>query len=93
MSVPRWTPGPWRLVSENCILGSDDEPLAGVVLSPQRSKTENEANASLIAAAPTLYEALAVIVVADCALGKPLPRATLKRADAALAQARGEPAC
>jgi len=98
MGETRWTPGPWEWEWAVTGLGSSDGRVLTkerhfalgfptcIAVSPRMvTKEQWEANASLLAAAPDLYEALVgVIAVAD--------RATVEfdRARAALALARGE---
>jgi hypothetical protein len=90
MNEPKFTPGPWyaekRTYQTNgyYIMGSDSEGNRltdghGAVVKIRRTETKNfEANAHLIAAAPTMYAALQ-----EC-------QKALAAAEAALAKARGE---
>ena len=70
MPAEAWTAGPWFVCGEPPInqhwfpgrtIGSEAEGTRICDLTPLRSDEENKANARLIAAAPTLYEALSAL--------------------------------
>lgn len=66
----KFTPGPWFVNADFYVYGADGRkiqgeyfdgveiPLVCDVKSDSRDRTENKANAALIAAAPEMYEAL-----------------------------------
>lgn len=61
-----WAPGPWRTTGADDprrggILDADGKPLATTYWRDAGGEAELEANARLIAAAPDLYRALAVV--------------------------------
>lgn len=113
-AAPKFTPGPWTISRSRsgypyqiCALKQDDSAPGRVGTRITRwgaislpSSAEGEANASLIAAAPELYEALrAVIAEADegrivSASGDYIesrgPHHVMQDARAALAKATGE---
>ena len=73
VSEPKWTPGPWIVIEPvaldyraPCIYGADKQSLVAIAEGggPKRAVTAREArsNAQLIAAAPELYEALALLL-------------------------------
>lgn len=102
MSGEKWTAGPWEAeewIGPDCRLGFE---VAQVNATPRETptryiarmmgdsegpaSTESEANARLIAAAPTMAAVLADVVMFFAGTDAPLG----KRARAALAKARGE---
>lgn len=98
-----WTPGPWRTTGPDNpqrggILDADGLPLATVYWRDGGGEAELEANASLIATAPTLVELLTEVVgVLERSFAGTLregaqrtPQEWLAAARAALAKARGE---
>jgi hypothetical protein len=85
-----FTPGPWRIVCrpygsglERHIYCGQQVPIAKLNGNP-RGRRESDANARLIAAAPELYEALAIARNILIANGLP----TSPKIDAALTKAR-----
>jgi hypothetical protein len=103
VSAPAWTPGPWfaRNIGEkeNCyaIGVPDDEGYGDAVCFVEEGSHATDgclhADARLIAAAPSLYEALveAEKAIDDCLnFRSHLSYAARDRARAALAKARGE---
>jgi hypothetical protein len=103
MNAPNTTPGPWTYDQTVCITGSEHLPCVvdayGLVVAECQddghSEIECEANAHLIAAAPELYEALALLFEhgpVDIAFaGNPVACDALEaKCRAALAKARGE---
>lgn len=98
MSAPAFTPGPWRVdLFKPCdiIAGGDYLKRTFVAFAGRGTDIPSEANARLIAAAPSLYEALAALRGnIGCASLVRNPNGIKLRADAdaALAQARGESA-
>ncbi len=92
MPNPPWTPGPWRIYEPpdprgSILIVEGHRSLAGTYRVAARS--EERANAHLIAAAPDLLDELenARVIIAGEA---PQYDQALKRIDAALAKARGE---
>jgi hypothetical protein len=112
MSETKFTPGPWRVEEGTTLVwgATSDEtsymkwPVARAELAQQWQKQgrptedEAEANARLIAAAPTLYEALeeavACIIANRATPGvfyeDSFEGSTLAKCEAVLAKARGE---
>lgn len=87
MSATQFTPGQWRVVSMAYNVKNGPQTEFGVVNSDRM----NEADASLIAAAPELYEALENLLNADVAdLSTMHPDLARTKALAALRKARGE---
>jgi len=97
MSETKWTPGPWK--NHGRIEGAPGPEHSAVaaytllarVYSTAFGDTENQdANATLIAAAPELYEAL--LTLAHCTIATTSSEwdAAWKKADKALAKARGK---
>lgn len=102
MNKPAWTPGPWR--------HEDDEPPRGqgwrvfnkdgydfalvYASADKRTASQAEANASLITAAPDLYEALDeainYLAVYAATIRDEKASALLNKCTAALSRARGE---
>ena len=106
MSETKFTPGPWFVDADFYVYGGDGRknqgeyfdgvefPLVCDVESDSRDRTENKANAALIAAAPEMYEFIRWIrsVPGQCAImkwRKFLPE-ILDKADEILHKARGE---
>lgn len=106
MSKTKFTPGPWFVDADFYVYGGDGRknqgeyfdgvefPLVCDVESDSRDRTENKANAALIAAAPEMYEFIRWIrsVQGQCAImkwRKFLPE-ILDKADEILHKARGE---
>ena len=106
MSETKFTPGPWFVDADFYVYGGDGRknqgeyfdgvefPLVCDVESDSRDRTENKANAALIAAAPEMYEFIRWIrsVQGQCAImkwRKFLPE-ILDKADEILHKARGE---
>ncbi len=101
------TPGPWRTEREGFSTVYVEARIDGGLIQEvaacgptEAGLEQQEANASLIAAAPDLLEALKEMVAGDAeaieeaqALGVPFPEemlATFKKARAAIARATGE---
>lgn len=93
MTEPKWTPGPWQLRSEDlrggrywCVI------LPGCEESTDLHEDDNgEANSRLIAAAPELYEALAVMLgMLNTSENPGDVLFACKQARLALAKARGD---
>ena len=106
MSKTKFTPGPWFVDADFYVYGGDGRknqgeyfdgvefPLVCDVESDSRDRTENKANAALIAAAPEMYEFIRWIrsVQGQCAIikwRKFLPE-ILDKADEILHKAEGE---
>lgn len=106
MSETKFTPGPWFVDADFYVYGGDGRknqgeyfdgvefPLVCDVESDSRDRTENKANAALIAAAPEMYEFIRWIrsVQGQCAImkwRKFLPE-ILDKADEILHKAEGE---
>lgn len=106
MSKTKFTPGPWFVDADFYVYGGDGRknqgeyfdgvefPLVCDVESDSRDRTENKANAALIAAAPEMYEFIRWIrsVQGQCAImkwRKFLPE-ILDKADEILRKAEGE---
>ena len=106
MSEEKFTPGPWFVDADFYVYGGDGRknqgeyfdgvefPLVCDVESDSRDRTENKANAALIAAAPEMYEFIRWIrsVQGQCAImkwRKFLPE-ILDKADEILHKAEGE---
>lgn len=106
MSKTKFTPGPWVVDADFYVYGGDGRknqgeyfdgvefPLVCDVESDSRDRTENKANAALIAAAPEMYEFIRWIrsVQGQCAImkwRKFLPE-ILDKADEILHKAEGE---
>lgn len=106
MSKTKFTPGPWVVDADFYVYGGDGRknqgeyfdlvefPLVCDVESDSRDRTENKANAALIAAAPEMYEFIRWIrsVQGQCAImkwRKFLPE-ILDKADEILHKARGD---
>ena len=84
MSKTKFTPGPWVVDADFYVYGGDGRknqgeyfdgvefPLVCDVESDSRDRTENKANAALIAAAPEMYEFIRWIrsVQGQCAIMK-----------------------
>lgn len=93
-SEPKWTAGPWKNggpddFGDHPIGHNADNLAVAAVVTNLRSPDEVAANAHLIAAAPDLYEALNVLVLALChEHNKNIPY--WQEAVSALAKARGE---
>ena len=99
-TAPAWTPGEW-FVSRQGLAGSivirgAGDPKTGPILASVSKfygsahvHGDHEANARLIAAAPTLYEALAAMC-REFTHGNPDQREAISAARAALALARRE---
>ena len=93
----QFTPGPWRtgpahVVRQQSVDGHGRRVtrfVAEAVLSAPFVEGERDANARLIAAAPELYAAVEELTASIRGKG-PGDGNTLKRADAALAKARGD---
>ncbi len=102
----KFTPGPWFVDADFYVYGGDGRknqgeyfdgvefPLVCDVESDSRDRTENKANAALIAAAPEMYEFIRWIrsVQGQCAImkwRKFLPE-ILDKADEILHKAEGE---
>lgn len=91
------TPGPWHVhegASDGCLVATT--AYGDKVISGEFSVSgESEANARLIAAAPSLLEALVIaegFIREICSIHKlPEPTATGARLRAAIARATGEP--
>jgi len=69
-----FTPGPWKIDASGNIFGQNARPICSANGSMSNLKreawqAENDANASLIAAAPEMYEALLSILSGDIAPG------------------------
>lgn len=93
MNEKQWTPGPWRIndgrKDEECIYIEAPHDGVATVFEPscwQKGDEERaatwQANAALIAAAPTLYDALEAAIVAL--------RVALSRHETAIAMARAD---
>ena len=80
----KWTPGPWHSRGFPTISAGKGKGMIAKVLERYMDRAEREANASLIAAAPELYEALEMM------LEFPKAGPSTSTARAALAKARGE---
>lgn len=94
-SETKFTPGPWSQGSRNrdCVwLQGKKEPGYGMGEGFDWIDCNSEANASLIAAAPDLYEALVMARQELCGLPHSLGYSFthIPNIDAALAKARGE---
>ena len=106
MNKTAFTPGPWFVDADFYVYGGDGRknqgeyfdgvefPLVCDVESDSRDRTENKANAALIAAAPEMYEFIRWIrsVQGQCAImkwRKFLPE-ILDKADEILHKAEGE---
>lgn len=106
MSETRFTPGPWFVETDFYVYGGDGRKIKGEYFdgvelplvcyagSDSRDRTENKANATLIAAAPEMYEFIRWIrsVQGQCAImkwRKFLPK-ILDKADEILRKAEGE---
>ena len=94
----QFTPGPWE-ADRTCVrnVGREHRFTAGLTRTAYASADEMLANASLIAAAPELFEALieGVAIEEGDLTGiewKMAVKAWLSKANAALSKARGEPA-
>ena len=90
----KYTPGPWE-ARRYCVWGPDAEYVAGTKTGI--SDETQEANATLIAAAPESHEAnIAALkyLIEDCAGGTPgnehLLYETIRRLRAAIAKAKGK---
>lgn len=101
MSETRFTPGPWRIVSERDdelkVKGPQDEWVADCADGFWSDEAdgwimadESEANAHLIAAAPDLYDTLVDLRAALAELDAELHAKAIAVIDLALAKARGE---
>ena len=75
MSEAKFTPGPWKLESDNYTGSNDESFLEWVEAGPARvylsrhnptERAEQVANANLIAAAPELYAALKAALIHPC---------------------------
>lgn len=93
----KFTPGPWKMAAnsvQTAINTEDNEKHIAMVNYNQRYMTENEhyANATLIAAAPELYNVLQEAVDEEEAYnsGKRVYALWFEKAKAVLAKARGE---
>lgn len=111
MSETKFTPGPWHVQKgfNTIFTTSDPAKQTGITIAIAKvlddqvgSQSECNANASLIAAAPDLYEALKEVLLAE-RLGTRPPETAMQaeekldrikyavnKAEAALAKARGE---
>ena len=91
------TPGPWEVVgSRICTVANDKERITLAKTEPGGAfamSEQQEANATLLAAAPAMYEALQIMVrAANVDEIDPLVMfASIERAKGALAQAEGKP--
>ena len=89
------TPGPWEVVgSRICTVANDKERITLAKTEPGGAfamSEQQEANATLLAAAPAMYEALQIMVrAANVDEIDPLVMfASIERAKGALAQAEG----
>lgn len=93
MSEPKWTPGPWRAGPRypQVIYSYESRVIARASYEYEWSadrRSEAIANGRLIAAAPMLYERLAILV-ADIEHGD-VPAGDVAAAKNVLAEARGE---
>ena len=92
-AAQKHTPGPWSVVNSHCVIGPHDELGTGGVAMcgmTRRTKTEQCANAALIASTPELLAALeACEAVLDDVQGIIQCRTELKYARAAIAKAKG----
>jgi hypothetical protein len=86
MSAPTFTPGPWH-VANSVQIRSERDQIAKVWMM---RNGEGNANASLIAAAPELYEALEIALNWLASDTRPAVMTAHVTAVAALAKARGE---
>ena len=95
-SEPKFTPGEWEARGMHIgIAGkTSKDDIASLPASPicagRRSAEETEANARLIAAAPELYEALAVLLETEDPSLRHFRAAALERARAALAKVNAD---
>ena len=98
MSEPKWTPGPWRKMqgkyTDTYVIVAGDYANEGQPDMWAEVVTPNEMDASLIAAAPDLYEAceeaLRVLEVRGTKLAA--ERMAVRMLERALRKARGEDA-
>jgi hypothetical protein len=91
MSRGKWTPGPWRVVDGDFVYALNDaghNRFSVSVAKYGNPRSEQQANAHLIAAAPDMAEALAYIVAWNGTDWNPDKARDMARA--ALAKARGE---
>ena len=100
MSTPKHTPGPWEVVgSRICTVANDIERITLAKTEPGGAfamSEQQEANATLLAAAPAMYEALKGMVSMYDSLNKSNKHDGACpcyhcQARAALAQAEGKP--
>lgn len=82
---PKWTPGPWRIEEIPYIHVRSD---AGCVLAGDYT---TPANANLIAAAPTMADALYAVIDVLRDTSTPFPPAVHDQITDALARAEGKP--
>jgi hypothetical protein len=102
VSAPSFTPGPWRVQGGEVVAPTD--PICSMPTlyrETREARTQLDADAHLIAAAPELYETLADVLPRNvCLTNKNVPDSTvvpldctmgdLRRISAALAKARGD---
>lgn len=100
MSEPAWTPGPWQARQRSdgaWLVVATDEYETSVTVTYATTRQRPRDNATLIASAPDLYDALDQLIaelpdpafLTDGILSVPL-RESVEVARAALARARGE---
>lgn len=100
-SMGGWTPGPWLISPTGPVMHGYSQPYA-VACHPTLNlvcgcfgdiaggEEQAHANAHLIAAAPSLYEALEALLSLNEYMGRGEDNPAFARARAALAKARGE---
>lgn len=91
MTQAKHTPGPWcqDIHIRTLIAGGDGHNVADIE-AKYHSVGENLANASLIAAAPELLEALELLVREFATHGDKAAQSAIKQARAAIAKAKGK---
>lgn len=94
MSEPNWTPGPWEYHDSTGIITGDDGSTL-ICDGLKSSLPEVRANAHLIASAPAMYDALALVAdrldyLENLWGSEGVTRTIADRVKAAIAQARGE---